>query len=83
LDKAGLAIDYFDVKDVMDETIQKLDHFNVNDIPPFDEINPSAENMACWFFQELKNNFRNPLINLHAVTLWEDEDFCVRYTEPK
>ena len=54
LDKVGLLYDFVELKKRMAEVIHSLDHVYLNDIPPFTEINPSAENIARYFFEELQ-----------------------------
>src|ERR1700756_5740591 len=46
LDKAGLLLDFKDLKDVMKHVVDRLDHQMINDVEPFTELNPSAEKMA-------------------------------------
>src|SRR5512143_2569443 len=52
LDHAGLLLDFKDLKDVMKETIERLDHQMMNDVEPFTTLNPSAENLARYFYVE-------------------------------
>ena len=52
LDKAGLLLDFKDLKDVMKHAIDRLDHQMINDIEPFTVLNPSAENLAKYFYDE-------------------------------
>ena len=52
LDKAGLLLDFKDLKDVMKHVIDRLDHQMINDMEPFTSLNPSAENMAKYFYEE-------------------------------
>ena len=52
LDKAGLLLDFKDLRDVMKHVIERLDHQMINDIEPFTVINPSAENLAKYFYDE-------------------------------
>src|SRR5512135_1372323 len=52
LDKAGLLLDFKDLKDVMKHVIERLDHQMINEIAPFTELNPSAENLAKYFYDE-------------------------------
>ena len=52
LDKAGLLLDFKDLKQVMRPVVDRLDHQMINDLEPFTEINPSAENLARYFFDE-------------------------------
>ena len=46
MDKAGLLLDFKDLKDVMKHVIDRLDHQMINDLEPFKVLNPSAENLA-------------------------------------
>ena len=50
LDATGLLVDFVDVKRLMGGAIEYLDHRFINDLAPFDEINPSAENIAKYFY---------------------------------
>lgn len=82
LDKAGLAMDSSDIKKVLVSLTSQLDHRCANDIPPFTEINPSAENIAAWFFTSMKKGLAQfPAVTMKAVTIHETEKFSVRYTE--
>src|ERR1700730_14386401 len=53
LNHIGLLYDFVDLKQAMHYTIQKLDHQYMNDVPPFDVLNPSAENLAKYFYDEV------------------------------
>jgi 6-pyruvoyltetrahydropterin/6-carboxytetrahydropterin synthase len=46
LDSTGLLVDFIDLKRLTDEVIAYLDHRFINDLEPFDVLNPSAENLA-------------------------------------
>jgi 6-pyruvoyltetrahydropterin/6-carboxytetrahydropterin synthase len=81
LDNLGFVIDYYAVKKVLQGVIEKLDHYNINDIKPFDVLNPTAENIAAWFYKSLAAQLNDEQISVVAVTLFETEDFSVRYTE--
>lgn len=85
LNDIGIAVDYFDLKQAMKQLVDQLDHYTINDIPPFDTINPTAENIAKWFYHRLKqalvSNPKTSAGTLTAVTLWENQDFSVRYSE--
>src|SRR5260370_11891570 len=52
LDRAGLLLDFKDLKEVMKQVIDRLDHQMLNDIEPFIEINPSPENLAKHFYAQ-------------------------------
>ena len=46
LDNIGLLVDFVELKEAADEVVTYLDHRNINELPPFDELQPSAENLA-------------------------------------
>ena len=53
LDRAGIAFDFVDVKRELRAIADYLDHENLNELPPFDVLEPSAEEQARWIYQEL------------------------------
>jgi len=53
LDSTSLLYDFVHLKQVMHAVIEGVDHKFLNDQPPFDVLNPSAENMARYFYDEL------------------------------
>lgn len=81
LDDAGMAVDFKVVKKAAREIAGQLDHRYLNDVPPFDTVNPTAENIARWFFREMTERLNRPGLRVSALTLWETDRACVRYTE--
>lgn len=81
LDPVGMGMDFKIIKQATREIADQLDHRYLNDLTPFSEINPTAENIAAYFFQELRSRLNGPSIRVSAVTLWETERACVRYSE--
>jgi 6-pyruvoyltetrahydropterin/6-carboxytetrahydropterin synthase len=75
LDDTGLLVDFLDVKRSMGEIIARLDHVFLNEIPPFDVRNPSAENLAEYFHQELSRRLtENPVpVHISEVRIWETD----------
>ena len=53
LDGTGLLVDFVDVKDLMGTVIARLDHQFLNEVAPFDVKNPSAENIAEYFYEQM------------------------------
>ena len=53
LDSTGLLVDFVEVKKLMQTVVDRLDHQFLNDLAPFDVINPSAENIAKYFYDEI------------------------------
>ena len=58
LDQTGLLYDFVHLKKVMQTVIEGVDHKFLNDQPPFDTVNPSAENMAKYFYEEIARRMR-------------------------
>ena len=81
LDKAGMGIDFKEIKAASREVVNRLDHQYLNEIPPFDVLNPTAENIAAYLYQEIGKIMNTPRIKVSAVTLWETERASVRYDE--
>ena len=84
LDHIGLLYDFKDVKQIIAATVDRLDHQFINDIPPFDAINPSAENLAKYFFEESTRLLAERLppngVAVTAVTVWETDTTTATYT---
>ncbi len=80
LDEIGMAIDFKEIKRATREIADRLDHRYLNELPPFTEKNPTAEHIAEYFFDELSKMLDSDHVRVSAVTLWETERACVRYT---
>jgi len=84
LDKSGLLVDFTELKHIMRHLIQNLDHKMLNDIEPFTTLNPSAENMAQYFFQQasarLEEHTHNR-VSVKQVTVWETDTSVASYYE--
>ncbi len=81
LDKIGMGLDFKLIKQATNQLMERLDHQNLNELPPFDRQNPTAENIAAWLYRELSGNLNTDVIRVASVTLWETERACVTYTE--
>jgi 6-pyruvoyltetrahydropterin/6-carboxytetrahydropterin synthase len=84
LDKAGLLLDFKDLKDIMKQAIDRLDHQMINEIEPFTVLNPSAENLSKYFFDETNarlSTVTNGRVRVKDVTVFETETTTARYSE--
>lgn len=84
LDKAGLLLDFKDLRDVMKHVIDRLDHQMINDVAPFTELNPSAENLAKYFFDETNGRLKsktNGRVSVRDVTIFETDTTTAKYSE--
>ncbi|HSJ31103.1 MAG TPA: 6-carboxytetrahydropterin synthase QueD [Longimicrobiales bacterium] len=82
LDKSGIAFDFVDIKRNLRELADHLDHNNLNDLPPFDEIEPSAENQAKYFYDEMKRRLPPRMADaIVYARVWETPTQWAQYTE--
>jgi 6-pyruvoyltetrahydropterin/6-carboxytetrahydropterin synthase len=79
LNDIGLAYDFTDLKRHLNAILERFDHTCLNDVPPFDKINPSAENIASTIYNELKEKLSADPITLTAVEAWESPEQGVSY----
>jgi 6-pyruvoyltetrahydropterin/6-carboxytetrahydropterin synthase len=75
LDATGMLVDFLDVKSFMGEILDRIDHQFLNEIPPFDVINPSAENLAEYFYQQMTGRLADTpvTVRIREITIWETE----------
>lgn len=81
LNETGLVIDFHEFKKTVEELLLTLDHFVLNEIFPFTELNPSSENIAKWIYDSLKKKTTNRNVALVSVTVWESETASATYYE--
>ena len=79
LDDTGMIIDFKKIKQATNKIAERLDHYYINDIEPFTEINPTAENIAKYFYDELGQSIGSNTTAVKQVTLWETERACATY----
>ena len=81
LDEVGMGIDFKKMKSAANEVGDEMDHRYLNDLKPFTEINPTAENIAAYMYSEISKRLNSDSIRVSAITLWETDRACVRYSE--
>ena len=80
LNEAGLLVDFVELKRLLHSVVDRLDHEFLNDVPPFDVLNPSAENMAKFFHEELSAGLPAELgVRVSGVKLWETDTSIATY----
>ncbi|MBV9497655.1 MAG: 6-carboxytetrahydropterin synthase [Acidobacteria bacterium] len=79
LDSDDIAVDFVSAKRKLEALAKKLDYGCINDVPPFDTINPTAENIAAWFSRELQATVADENAVVVGVTIWEGPVNSVRY----
>ena len=80
LNSAGVLMDFGQLKEILSEIIERLDHKFLNELEYFsDSFPPSSENIAYYIANELKASINNPLVKVSSVTAWESENACATY----
>jgi 6-pyruvoyltetrahydropterin/6-carboxytetrahydropterin synthase len=77
LDENGLLYDFAELKGRLRKTSEYLDHQFVNELKPFDEINPSAENLAKFICDEIQKDLKNAAVSW--VKVWETDTSAATY----
>ena len=73
LDNTGMLLDFGDVKVILKEILGYLDHKNLNELSPFDRINPTSESVAQFIHEkasEMLADYGRDIL-VHSVTVWE------------
>ena len=81
LDDSGIAIDFREIKKQTKLVVKRLDHQYLNEIKPFDVLNPTAENIAKYFFDEIALLIANKDVKVKEVMIWETPRSAVTYSE--
>jgi 6-pyruvoyltetrahydropterin/6-carboxytetrahydropterin synthase len=81
LDAVGMGVDFKVIRHAVRDLTDQLDHRYLNEVQPFDQVNPTAENIAAFLFQGLGQAINSARVRVKAITLWETERACVRYSE--
>lgn len=79
LNEIGLSLDFSLLKAELRAILSCFDHCNLNEVPPFDQINPSSENIARTIYHELKR--RLPESDIEHIEVWESPDAWVSFRE--
>lgn len=80
LDDTGMAYDFTELKQHLRDILAKYDHTCLNDVPPFDKINPSSENVAAAIYAELQDRLSGAPVSISCVETWESPQTGVAYS---
>jgi 6-pyruvoyltetrahydropterin/6-carboxytetrahydropterin synthase len=80
LGESGLAYDFTQIKHHLREAIAQFDHSCLNDIPPFNKIEPSCENIAATIYERLQPYFSNLPVKLAHAEVWESPTSGAAYS---
>jgi len=84
LDEAGLLLDFKLLKQVLRPVIERIDHQMLNDLEPFTVLNPSAENLAKYLYDQTNlhlNGMTAGRVRVKDCTIWETDTTTATYYE--
>ena len=81
LDDIGIGIDFRVIKENVKDILQGLDHFNMNELPAFQEDNPTSENIAKYLYRELSKRIDSDQVKLSKVKVSETPNAGAFYWE--
>jgi 6-pyruvoyltetrahydropterin/6-carboxytetrahydropterin synthase len=79
LDAEGMVVDFCRLRDVMREVLGRFDHQLLNDIAPFDALNPTLEHLARYIAEEVAAQIDDSRARVTACELWETARNCATY----
>ena len=80
LDSIGLLVDFVELRRVVHAVLDRMDHQWLNDLPTFDALNPTAENMARHIYDEVSAGLKtNEGVRVASVRLWETDVASASY----
>ena len=80
-DKIGMTIDFGVVKKALQEVVELLDHSFLNDLKPFQQENPTSENIAKFIYKEMTKKIKVKGCKIADVEVWESERSSMIYYE--
>jgi 6-pyruvoyltetrahydropterin/6-carboxytetrahydropterin synthase len=84
LDAIGMVVDFAELQRIAGELCARFDHQNVNEVPPFTEVNTTAENMARYFYEEANRvlaGVDGGRVMVSKVEVWENDGSLAVYRE--
>jgi len=76
----GIAYDFTELKQNLADILSRFDHTCLNDVPPFDKINPSSENIASTIYKELQPKLTKAPVSISSVEVWESPSSGATYS---
>lgn len=76
LDELGMVVDFAKLKGWMKEVMERFDHRVLNDLPPFDRLNSTAEVLSEVVYEGIRDRIDDPRIAVQRVEVWENDSSC-------
>ncbi len=79
LDKSGFVLDFNHLGAVLRALVEPYEHVFLNEVVPFDDVNPTAENIARVVADQLAEKLDDDRVTVHRVEVWENDTCCATY----
>ena len=79
LDELGMVIDFHELDGILEEVIAPFEHRHLNDVSPFEEINPSSENLARLIGEAVQSRLPGTRVRMQSCDVWENDLSRARY----
>ena len=79
LNDLGMVIDLMELKALLDQCTQQFDHRFLNEIPPFNSLNPTSENLAKFVLEWMSGKLPD-YVTVDRAEVFENDDYCVTYS---
>jgi len=79
LDEVGMGVDFARLKEETRAILAQVDHTCLNEVFPFTELNPTAENIAKWVWEMLSKRVEGTSVEVARVAVWESDSACATY----
>jgi 6-pyruvoyltetrahydropterin/6-carboxytetrahydropterin synthase len=79
LDEAGLVLDFGKIKTHANALLSEIDHTFLNELPAFQNQNPSSENLARYMYERLSQAINNGRVQVTRITVWESDNTSASY----
>ncbi len=78
-DSRGLVMDFHDIKEILNNVLEVLDHKHLNSIVYFKKVNPTSENIAKYIFKNAGDKLKSAGCKLKEITVWESDNCSATY----
>ncbi|NIA20630.1 MAG: 6-carboxytetrahydropterin synthase QueD [Anaerolineaceae bacterium] len=78
LNEDGMVVDFVEAKTAARQVLERFDHYYLNEVPPFDALNPTSENIARVLAEGIQKQLPDG-VRLTRVTAWESDNCGATY----
>ena len=76
---SGWVVDFNHLGSVLRQFVEPYEHVFLNEIAPFDDLNPTAENLARVVAEGLAARLDDERVKVARVEVWENDTCCATY----